>query len=82
MEAVPTPSYTEMLDFLLESPRPEDIIAFRPSEAMKERMSILLEAKRTGIMTPEESAELDEFMKIEHLMRMLKARAHLKLANP
>lgn len=73
--------YTEILDFLLESPTPEQIIEFRPSEALQERMSALLEANRNGIMTPEERAELDEFMKIEHLMRMLKARAHLKLSK-
>jgi hypothetical protein len=72
----------EVYDFLISAPTPEQIIAFRPSQPIQERMSYLLDANRAGVMTPEERAELDEFMKIEHFMRGIKLRAMQKIAQP
>ena len=36
--------------------------------------------KDTGLL-PEETAELDDYLKLEHLMRMAKARAQSRVAN-
>ncbi|MBI5667266.1 MAG: hypothetical protein HZC41_04595 [Chloroflexi bacterium] len=69
----------EIYDFLTSQPTPQQIIAFRPSEESQERMSYLLEANRNGTLTEAETAELDEYMNIEHFMRMLKAKARQRL---
>jgi hypothetical protein len=74
-------AHDEVFEFLTSTPTPEQIIAFRPSEATQERVRYLLDQNRSGILTPEERAELDEFSQVEHFMRMLKAKAHLKLAQ-
>ncbi len=72
-------AYDEVVDFLTSEPTPEQIIAFRPSLAVQERINHLLEANRNGTITSDEQSELDEFEEIEHLMRRLKIRAHTKL---
>jgi hypothetical protein len=64
----------EVYDFLLSKPSPEQIIAYRPSEESQTRLRYLLDASRNNQLSPEESAELDDYMQIEHFMRMLKAR--------
>ena len=72
-------AYDEVVDFLTSEPTPEQIIAFRPSPAVQERINHLLEANRNGTLTSDEQSELDEFEEIEHLMRRLKIRAQGKL---
>ena len=71
MAVVRANAYDEVLDFLTSEPTPEQIIAFRPSQATHERIHLLLEANRNGTLTTEEQAELDEFEQIENLMRRL-----------
>ncbi len=65
----------EVYDFLLSMPSPEQIIAYRPSEESQIRLRYLLDANRNNQLSADDSAELDEYMQIEHFMRMLKARA-------
>jgi len=65
----------EVYDFLLSKPSPEAIIAYRPSEESQNRLRYLLDANRNNQLSTDENAELDEYMRIEHFMRMLKARA-------
>lgn len=73
--------FEEVYDFLLSAPTPEQVIAFRPSEATQSRIHELLEANREGNLQAEEQAELDEFSRVEHFVRMLKARARQKKNN-
>jgi hypothetical protein len=77
---VTTRFFEEVIDFLTAFPRPEEIVAFRPSETLQQRASLLLDKKREGVLSAEEAHELDYFMILEHLMRMAKARALQKLA--
>lgn len=72
--------FDEVIDFLTSFPRPEDIVAFKPSVLLQSRAEDLLEKKREGTLTVDENRELDYFMVIEHLMRMAKARARQRLA--
>lgn len=81
MAVVRPTAYDEVFEFLTSTPSPEQIIAFRPSEATQERLGYLLDQNRNDKLTTDERTELDEFMKIEHFMRMLKAKAHLKLTK-
>jgi hypothetical protein len=56
------------------------VAEFRPSPAAQRRVSELLERNRDQTLTPDESAELDHYLELEHLLRMAKARARHFLA--
>jgi hypothetical protein len=69
------PVYAEVLDFLLKRPTPQEIAAFKVSPQAQERLRALLEKNREAALTDEETAELDVYEQLEHLMILLKARA-------
>ena len=69
----------EILDFLLSTPSPEQIIEFHASEEAQHRLRHLLDSNRNGTLTDSERAELDEAMHLNHLFIRLKAKAHLAL---
>ncbi len=69
----------EVVDFLTSEPTPEQILAFRPSELVQERINYLLDANRNSSLSSIEQGELDEFEEIEHFMRRLKIRVLTKL---
>ncbi|MDZ7961002.1 MAG: hypothetical protein RMY34_24495 [Aulosira sp. DedQUE10] len=69
---LPTRVYQYILDFLVSKPTPEQILAFRPTAEMQERMQTLLRLSKVGELNPTEQKELDEYERIEHLMIMLK----------
>jgi hypothetical protein len=60
---------------LARGPSPEEIVRFRPSEQVAERLTSLLEKNRTGRLTQSEQAELDQYEMLDYLMIRLKARA-------
>lgn len=71
--------YRHVLEFLASTPSPHAVIDFKPTPAMQERISELLEKNGEGQLTPVESAELDEYACINRLLSMLKARAFKEL---
>jgi hypothetical protein len=74
LSPVPNEVYRYILEFLVSRPSPEEIMDFGPTPAMQARASELLEKNRTGKLSSLESAELDEYMRINHLITMLKAQ--------
>jgi len=74
-----TKAYEEIIDFLAGM-SPNALIAFRPSEAVRERVTNLIAREKRGEIAAEEKDELDYFEKLEHLMRLAKARARKHLA--
>lgn len=74
-------AYDEIYDFLLSNPTPEEVIAFKPSSETVARVHSLLQREKSAEMTEADSAELDEFERLEHFVRMFKARARIRLAN-
>ncbi len=70
---------SDVLDFLMSAPSPQEMIDFHASENAQERLRYLLEANRQGVLTPDERAELDEAGQMNHLVMLLKARAHKSL---
>jgi hypothetical protein len=70
---LPAHIYHYILDFLASQPTPEQILAFRPTLEMQERLKTLLVRSKAGELTPTEQRELDEYERIEHLIIMLKA---------
>lgn len=51
---------------------PAKVLAFRPSEETKMRVSELIEREKADEISVEEKRELDYYMQLEHLMRMAK----------
>ncbi|MDY6805203.1 MAG: hypothetical protein SXA11_15545 [Cyanobacteriota bacterium] len=80
LEQPPLPAriYQYILDFILSKPTPEEIIAFRPTSEMEERLRMLLERSKGGKITAAESKELDEYERIQHIMIMLKTGVFLR----
>jgi hypothetical protein len=68
-------AYEEIIEFLAAGSSPEDILQFRPSAKALRRVRSLLEKNRNGTLSSEEEAELAQYEHIEHLMRLVKARA-------
>jgi hypothetical protein len=67
--------YDDLLDVLSDGVDKERLLRFRLSEAKQAQLDLLLQKNREGSLTKEESAELDDFERFEHMVRMLKARA-------
>lgn len=74
LSPLPNEIYRYILEFLISQPTPDEIVNFEPTSTMNERVSELLEKNRTGTLTTAESAELDEYIRLNHLITMLKAR--------
>jgi hypothetical protein len=73
--------FEEISDYFVSRMTPEEIIAFKPSNALDERLHELLDKNSEGTLTSAERAELDRFMQMNHLLILLKAKARLKLAD-
>lgn len=74
-------AYEEVIEFIAAGRSPGSVIAFRSSEAVKSRVSDLLCKEKTSSLTSEEKSALDYYMQLEHLMRLVKARARRYLGN-
>lgn len=81
MRVKPASAQDEVYDFLMSQPTAGQIIEFRPSEEAEERLRYLLDTNRTDHLTREEQVELDDYLKLEHFMRMLKIKAREKLSQ-
>lgn len=66
--------YDELLDLVCESLDIQRLRAFRLSAERQARLDLLLEKNREGTLTDAETAEIDDFERFEHLVRLLKAR--------
>ena len=64
----PTVLLDDILDFLASTPTPEQIITFEPSDTLKQRLSYLLEQNRRDVLSADERAELDEFLRVNHFV--------------
>jgi len=73
------PVYAEVLDFLVTSPTPEAIVDFKVSASIQARLRELLEKNQEDVLSEEEQAELDAYEQIDHLVTLLKARAHSQI---
>ena len=68
--------YQEVIDFLIKSLIPQDIVNFKVSQQAQTRLQTLLDKNRESTLNPMEIAELDVYEQLEHLMILLKARAY------
>lgn len=75
-----TRAYEEIVDFIAAT-SPRDVIAYQPSEASKARVADLIQQEKTNGLSPEDTAELDLYLQLEHVMRLAKARARTHLTH-
>ena len=67
----------ELLDFLVGQIPARTLADFQPSEQARQRVwALIAKEKETGLL-PEEKLELDDYLKLEHLLVLAKAKARL-----
>jgi len=71
----------DIMETLAGLPSPAEVLALRPSLTLSERITFLLEKKRNEGLSSEEQTEWDEIMRVEHLVRIAKAKAAIKLRS-
>ena len=70
-----TKTYDEIIDFIAAGTTPEAVVAFRPSDNAQQRVADLVERSREGSISVEDQSELEDYLQLEHIMIMAKARA-------
>lgn len=68
-------------DFLSSAPTLEEIVSYKLPDKLQDRAHELLEKNREGSLSSEDSAEIEEFRQIDHLLALIKIKAELKLKN-
>ena len=66
------------MDFIAAGSALAGLLQFQPSDESKQRVRELISKERDDGLLPEEQKELDDYLKLEHSMRMAKARARAK----
>jgi len=69
----------DVLEVLATLPTAEEVLALKPSEALQQHIGSLLEKNRTVGLTAEEERWWQHYEYVEHLVRIAKAKALLKL---
>jgi hypothetical protein len=64
-----------LIDFMLANIKPEILIDFRASEEVHDHVYDLINREKTGLATLADKNQLDQFMELEHMMRVVKAKA-------
>lgn len=82
MNAATRPGFVgaaQVMEFLAGLPTPDETLALHPSDALQTRVNELLDKNRAESLTPDEEREWEQYEYLEHLVRMAKAKALLKL---
>jgi len=66
----------EIAEFLATAPSQEQLLKYRPSKGLQQRVRELLAKLKNNRLTAEEQRELDQFECIESLIGLVKARIH------
>lgn len=74
----PPPIYDDLLDLFVAAADSERLLTFRLPPDKQRRLDDLLQRNRDGLLTEADRGELEEFQRLEHLGRMLKARLRQK----
>ena len=73
------PVFSEITDFLATNPAPEEIINYQLPEPLQARAIELLERNGEGLLSEVEHAEMMDFVRVDEMMSLLKAKMKLKL---
>lgn len=75
LSPLPAHVYHYVLEFLASDPTRDEILRFGPTSDMQTRANMLLDKDRAAGLSRTEMHELDDYVRIDHLVTMLKARA-------
>lgn len=70
----------QVVEFLANLPSPEEILELKPSLLLQQQVEGLLEKNRTSGLTNEEERLWQQYEYVEHLVRVAKAKALIKLS--
>lgn len=73
-------AYDKIINFIARTAGPDELGAFRPSDALSKRVEELTRRHKKGRATLAKEQGLEHYLRIEHVMRLAKARA-LKTAS-
>ncbi len=69
------PVFQELVEYLAQKATPEEVLAFKVSEAAQRQAEELTERNKAGTLTPEEAVELQQLLEFDLLVSRLKAKA-------
>lgn len=67
--------FDELIDLIAAGTSPAQIVSFKPSQKTVRRVEELLFKEKDGSISPEEKSELDDYLLLEHILRLAKVRA-------
>lgn len=76
-----SPVFDEVIRFLASQPSVEEILAYKYPPLVDQRLHTLLTLNSERKLSGEEQAELDEFLRMNHLIKMLKLHTQLNQAG-
>jgi hypothetical protein len=65
----------EILDFLVEQIPAQSLANFKASDQARQRVWALIAKEKESGLLPEEKVELDDYLKLEHLVVLAKAKS-------
>lgn len=74
-------SLNDILEFLAKLPDAKEILALRASDTLQNEMNLLLEKQHSQGLTLDEEKTWQQYEYIEHLVRIAKSNALLKLQS-
>ncbi len=72
-------AFSDVADMVAQL-NPTQIVAMKASKKMSDRVEVLINKKKDGLITFEESAELERFLGLDLFISLAKARARILLA--
>jgi hypothetical protein len=73
------PLYDEFVNFLASGFTSQQIVDYRPSGEVQQRLSDLMVREKMGGLDDAEYQELNHYLQLEHIIRLAKARARMYL---
>ena len=68
----------EFIDFLTSNPDEQAVHGYQFAPQIQERIGMLLETNRQGLLSETEATELEDYLKLEHVIRVLKLKLKSK----
>ena len=65
----------DVLEFLATLPKPQEVLALRPSEGLQQQIQELLDLSKVGELTGNAAREWEQYEYLEHVVRMAKGRS-------
>ena len=74
-------AYDEIVDFIAARINAEDVVGFQASQELKDRVADLIHRDKTVGLSSDERSELDQYLQLEHIIRLAKAGAKLHVVS-